>query len=458
MQKPFCIELLSDKQKPKSELKVWDSPSPKLASRPRRIRKSLVHVMTHWRERTAVILGVLVLLLQPGTLAAKILNDLNHARNTAQIDSFPIGKAIHNSQTLEPRTALASFRRATGNVSARAVHSYPKFSDYWAQSRTSRSGKAFEWLEAERANRRLTRMGKEERILVTAIEGAPTDPADLVKIGKSGRVVERFQLKQGYKGCIRALDDPKYARMTIVSHRDTVEKIRADLQRMVSRSQATGRSLSPKWIRVQRALNEGRLRDEIASGLVTRTRKQVERVAEKFTRTLHELQKAAFEDTAIGLRVSKGARVTAEIATRAKGLVRALKLGAVADIALTGYQAGNDIRQYTNGQIGEKVLTAKLAIRSGRLAVAATFLFMPDPTFTTKVIAVLIFADVMLTAADFALDAYVETERDRVEQLLENIDRDERFYAVQRQLMFEVEECRGFRANRGTPDVLDLSP
>jgi hypothetical protein len=209
----------------------------------------------------------------------KILTDVTYARRIAQTPAFEIGSLVRSPRTLKIDDLGTLFRETTGGVSERAILTYKGyFDEYWKASYSGRSGKAFEAFEVYRANRRLLRSGKSERLLITAMEGAPHHAADIVLIDEAGRVTKQFQLKAGATAAMEAIDYPKYTRMTIVTHRDSLERIRGDLRKAKLKAASRGKALSPKWRKIEDALSNGRLTDELISGLKTRTRAQIERI------------------------------------------------------------------------------------------------------------------------------------------------------------------------------------
>ena len=334
-------------------------------------------------QRLAAI-GLLICLAGVRISEGRLLTDVDRARRIARTPSFRVGSLINDPKTLKIRDLGELFRLTTGNVRPRSILRHGDFAPYWKVSYPGRSGKAFEAFEAYRANRKLARMGRSERLLITALEPelGPHHPADIVMTIARGEIIKEFQLKTGAKATIEALDDSRYSGMTFVTPRDSLEEIRTDLKKAKVKAARRGPPLSNKWQKIDRALSEGRLTDEIVPGLRTRSRGQIGRIAERYTRELYE---------AVSERMAKYApeplkQAMSSVLSGEKGSKRLVLVPlktvrralAVADFVFIGYQTHSDVQRYRKGELGGEVLAAKSVLRVGELAVAI-LLLSPDP-------------------------------------------------------------------------------
>ncbi len=105
----------------------------------------------------------------------------------------------------------------------------------------------------------------------------------------------------------------------------------------------------------------------------------------------------------------------------------------VADIGMVGYQTYSDIGRYRTGEIGAVYLSAKGSMRATQLALTYYTFFAPDPTLITKVCTGT--AVVVLIVSDEVSDYVYVARWEQAKQLLELIDREERYNAARRQLL-----------------------
>ena len=408
-----------------------------------------VNMIINPRKSVAIaILAVLAGCLASGISYGRSLTDVNHARRIAQAPSFKIGSSVPNPQTLEIHDLETLFRKTTGKVSAKAVLDYAdNFEAYWQASRSSRSGKAFEAYEVYRTNRRLQRLKSSDRFVITAVEGNPQHAADIVLIDKYGRVKKQFQFKAGYTGALKAIKEPKYAEMTIVTPRDKLKIIYKELEKVRSKAKVRGRPLSPFWQKVEQALADGRLTDEMLPGYKTRTIEQIERAAKIFTAKLFQTASKAMPKTSAVVASSTRGALSVGSRCGSASFKIAGKAFAVADFAFIGYQTYSDFHRYVGGEMGGGSLAAKATFRVGEASIAVFLLLSPDPG--TKLILGTIAASMILSGADVSLDAFNDAKRERTQRLLKSIDREEQFYATRHQLSEEIKSLR-FPDNPGS--------
>jgi hypothetical protein len=165
------------------------------------------------------------------------------------------------------------YKRTMGTPSWKAIRQVNGNFEKYVAKRGIKSiaGKAFEARTASRINRFLMNTGSDVRLNITAVAGAPHDPADLLLMDKVGNVLERYQLKLGGRAAMKALRDPKYTGMKIVTPPDQLEWIQKELNKKVLNSQNRGRSLSPDWQMIRDSIEEKRLTSEIVDYKVPTT-------------------------------------------------------------------------------------------------------------------------------------------------------------------------------------------
>lgn len=377
-----------------------------------------------FRKRLAALFSLGLCLLWPCTSEAQYLTDQVYAQRLVRTDPFQLGSVIDNPQTLKFKDFPELFRSTAGKVSPQAVLTYSGFEKYWAASSTIRAGKAFEAILASRANWLLAQTGSTHRVLVTAAEGQTQAPADLVKINSKGQVIERYQLKLGRQGTLSALTDRKYRHMKIVTNKDTLKSLEFELKKQKVMAARRGVQLKPQWKALDDAVRDGRITDEIVPGHRPVTRGEVDELAKQWTRK--EWMLAAEE--------ASGGAATTRTATRILRLGGKVVL--VVTVAYGAYETYRDVGRYRAGEIGGFVLAAKSGLRVGEVGIVL-WLGLADPEPITKTI--LIATGGAIVAANVSLDYYASAKRERTQKLLEKIDYDERFFAVRRQLLLELE-------------------
>src|SRR5215207_5826959 len=147
------------------------------------------------RRGLAGVAAVLVLLQARTALPGQSL--------VRPLSAGPAPGAVVGRSVLLPRTTSITklddlVRAGSGNVSPTAYARFKTFPAYWRAAESSWAGKAFEALVAFDENERMSVLGRTERVLVTSVEGAPWDPADLWLVS-GDRIVGKSQAKLGWR-------------------------------------------------------------------------------------------------------------------------------------------------------------------------------------------------------------------------------------------------------------------
>jgi hypothetical protein len=303
---------------------------------------------------------------------------------------------------------------------------------YWTASnaRNQRSGKTLEAAIAWRVNAQRERLGIADRMLVTAAEGYPGHAADLVDVAPDGSVLKKYQVKWGWKSTVKALVDPKYRDMSILTTRQSFQTIEKRLIAAEVKAAERGLPLTPKWRLLRAAVESGRLPGEVG-GKPLPTAAAVRRYA------MRRVKETFFagELARLGPRsVAEAGHMTATLA----GSGRALgKLVIFADVAGTAYAQYLDVQHYRAGEIGGRYLAFKSGLRASQLALAYYAVASPEPA--TKFVAgigagVFIVIDL---ASDPVYRMVYARRRDASLALLNTIDRQARYHAARAQLLAE---------------------
>lgn len=263
--------------------------------------------------------------------------------------------------TIAPQTGDELLRSTIGQVQDATAAKYESFDDYWKASESAAKGKAFEAVVADLDNRRLAAMGDARRVLVTADNGQVHDPADL-KVVRNGEIVDEIQCKFGKGAAIEALDDPKYARMKILTTDEAIQSIEEDLRR----ARLSGEPLPPKQQGIADAIESGRLMKSTVSGaplpegpVVVQTAKRVVKAQfeEAKMRLAAKVPKMTAEMSA-ETTPKTTAKTTAKLAKSTKVLKGAAKgagpLAVGAEVAIAGVAVYDTETAYAAGEITQE--------------------------------------------------------------------------------------------------------
>ena len=209
-------------------------------------------------------------------------------------DLFAVGSTLSN-----PRLALAPAPKTFNFDYPRLIEvtagegelsTYKKHRgdiEGYVEARKSDRGKVFEAMVAHQANQQYIR-NPFTRVLVVAAElndSEPEDhPADLL-LWDGKKVIKRYQLKsyKNAKDIIAVVTQPKwvkyYENEIIVTHPEKLAEIRQQLAEQK-------KPLSPRWEKVEKALKDGRLTDEVKPGLKVPSREEAQKVTDDFLRKM----------------------------------------------------------------------------------------------------------------------------------------------------------------------------
>ena len=349
--------------------------------------------------------------------------------------SLAIGDVL-SSRNSASKKSLRALTQSTSPVARGAIARYADFASYWAVSNktSQRTGKTFEAVLAWRANKVLS---NGESMLATAAEGYPSDPTDLVRVSAKNEVLQRYQakLRLNLKTASRHLADPRYAGQSLVTTRDSLEKVIVELEKETSKATRRGIPLAPKYQRVADALKSGLLPSDWYGKPLPSERGLAE-FAKKATQEQFESFAAAAERQVNGYGGSSIASTPSNRGKVMNTAKRVLGKGVIIlNIADVGYGTYQDINRYTRGEVGGGYVAVKGTMRAGQIAITI-LLLTPEPVFSKSAAAVI---SVVLVVADVGYEVVhgnaQRLRQDSTQRLLEKVDRVERFENVRRQLL-----------------------
>jgi hypothetical protein len=191
--------------------------------------------------------------------------------------SFEVGEIVANPKTTT-YGQQALINRTAGQPSVEAYKKYQgNMKAYHKVTRHTRNGKVMEAVFAHSENSRFAATGSGNRWLVTAVEGYPADPADLWMVDKNNRVLNQIQSKTGWNNARKALLDPKYKGMSILTDQDSLKTIRLELLKAETKAARRGLPLAKEWKAVKDGLKSGRLLSRTPTGAPLPTLAHVEK-------------------------------------------------------------------------------------------------------------------------------------------------------------------------------------
>jgi hypothetical protein len=195
----------------------------------------------------------------------------------AKTISFEVGEIVTNPKTTT-YSQQALINHTAGQPSVKAYNNFEgNVKAYHKAVRNGRNGKVMEAVFAHSENSRFAATGSGNRILVTAAEGMPAHAADLVLVNKNGRVLNQSQSKTGWNNARKALLDPKYKGMSILTDQDSLNTIRRELLKVEKTVARRGLPLPKEWKVVKDGLKSGRLLSRTPTGAPLHTLAHVEK-------------------------------------------------------------------------------------------------------------------------------------------------------------------------------------
>ena len=231
---------------------------------------------TYSRLTLAFLLLILVVSLVGGDEPPEVQRD----------DRFAVGSAISNPKTLQlDYPKLIEVTAGEGELSTYKKHRGDI--EGYVEARKSDRGKVFEAMVAHQANQQYIR-NPPARVLVVAAELNDSESEDhsadlLLWDGK--KVIKRYQLKsyKNAKDIIAVVTQPKlvkyYENEIIVTHPEKLAEVRQQLAKQK-------KPLTARWEKVEKALKDGRLTDEVKSGLKVPGREEAQKVTDDFLRKM----------------------------------------------------------------------------------------------------------------------------------------------------------------------------
>ena len=372
--------------------------------------------------------ATLLLLAIPGPVAGRILLGPTTSREAvvaAARDAASEPQMFTRQLTLQAKTMRDLVER-TAPISRDAVLKYPNWHEYLKASnmRNQLAGKTLEAVFARRTNVQRARIGIPDRMLVTAVEGFPAHPADLVDVSADGTILRKYQVKWGWWRTVKALQDPKYKGMGILTRRESFTRIEQELQFAEAKAARRSLALSEEWQVVRNAIDSGRLPGswegkKLPSG----------EVVEEYDRSLVKKTFAAGSKRTAPRATSRFGQVL-----RKSGKVFGTAL-IVVEVAGTAYFEYVDLSRYRSGKIGGGYLAFKSTLRASQLSLTAYAVCTPEPSsrlLAGVVVVVLVVVDV---ASDPVYQYVYQRRQDAAAKVLGSVKREERYHAARKQLL-----------------------
>jgi hypothetical protein len=362
-----------------------------------------------------MLFSVPLSLLYPGKTMAYSIVDPASSVLSQSVDRFAVGQSLVN-----PKTPTLSLQELVDRVAGKPRRkAYAKYggdlTSYWEAAASQRAGKTFEAIVAYKYNNKvlnkvLAVLGRACQIVPTAVIGASSHPADLLKIC-NGRIVQQYQLKLGWRAAVKALQDPKYAGMSILTPKDQL----AIIKKRLLQSDA-----------VKQAIEEGRLRGTQWTPKIMIQTKQT-------------LMQPWQEIEAAGQTSRYSAHGLETLARLGKVAGKAL---IAADVAGNVYFTYHDMQRFQAGGIGGGYLAIKTGLRGAQVGFTYYPIVSPEPISkvgAAVVVIVLVTADI---ATEWVHDVFSAAEQEAARQLLESIDRAERYHATRHYLLYAMNDLR----------------
>ncbi len=326
----------------------------------------------------------------------------------------------------------------------------------------------FEARTAVRINRILQNTGREERLIVTALENRPNDVSDLALIAKDNRILEQYQLKTGGKTIKNAVFDPKYAEMKIVAPPDQLQEIKSELQKAKNKAMARDKPLSPYWRKLEQAIHEGRLTDSIAGHTVP-SYKEVEASGKAYLRGAYEAllpETPTLPSTASPTQKKAALKRTLRILPKTLGSIMKYAgppiviVGGGVDIAYGIHGWNESDRRLSAGELDGDIYYGKKTVAVTQIGLGTTAvvggtvvvlnsagiaLFLaPEPVITKIAGITVIVTSVGLVVVDYALESIQGKRIESRQKLLQQIDEKTRQRLV-------IEQLQDMAKNPGVP-------
>jgi hypothetical protein len=389
-----------------------------------------------------------------------LIPDIIFARST---NAFLVGEKVKSRKTLT-LNKRDIYGKTLGKPSQKAVSKAGGDPDKYLKMRGNNSvaGKAFEARSGIRVNNFLKRTNSKYRILITSVEGLPNDVSDLIRIDAETRKVSmRYQLKFGWRAAKAAINNPRYAEMSIVTPPDALKIIKKELAKRKYKAAFSGRLLDTNWRKLEQAVDNGVLTDRIMGQTVPVTR-AIKKTANAYARSeINAMSKAMLElSDSQGLRggetklikgVSRLFMIKNSRITKIAGGASVLTAG-IADIVIGvdsidknthRIYAGSldaDVYYMKQGVAGTQITLGVVGVADGAIALSAALGLLTAPELIVTKVAgvVVIVGSVGLMAADYVLEGVQENRVKYRISLLRQIDEKERQKTIIEQLQKEI--------------------
>jgi hypothetical protein len=370
-------------------------------------------------------------------------------------DAFTLGRRIKEPVTLRIPSKLLH-EKTIGQIRSKSFGRYSNFDDFWQAAGTGTRGKFFESQSVLQANAALQKQGSAYRYAITAVEGDPGHPADVVLLSENRKIVARYQLKStsNVDDIIKFSQDPKYADMPIVSHPETITQLRERLASEVQRASRRGTPLAAKWQAAQSNLDRGLITDKLVEGKPVGSYKATAENAKKFrvfqwrqrpadARAARRMSGTVTKSVAVPKTLSKVGISFAKVAT---GTLIVLEvISAPLDLGFAAYGYYDTVSRYSRGDLDRDLLAAKLAIHTTEAALGGAAVYSlgvgleliaaPEPIVTKVIGVVVVVGSVVVITADMAINSVISQRDYARQQTLEALTSGERRLAIHADLL-----------------------
>jgi hypothetical protein len=369
-------------------------------------------------------------------------------------DRFSLGRKINDPLTLQIPTKRLH-EKTIGRIRTKSFNKYSTFDDYWQAGGTGSRGKFFESQSVLQANSALKKQGSAYRYAITAVEGDPGHPADLVLLNDKGKIVRRCQLKstRNVNDIIKFSQEAKYSDMTLVTHPETLMDLSERGKREIEKARLRGQPPPTKWQNVLDKLERGLITDELVDGKKVHTLEKTAEGARKF-RLFQWLRGPDAPKIAKGVSgtVRKTLVVPKTLAMLSISAVKVAKstlvvlevVAAPVDLGFAAYGYYDTFSRYNREGLDQDIFATKLAIHTTEAALGGAAVYSlgvglgliaaPEPVVSKVTGIVVVVGSVVVLAADIAVSSVIANRDQARERTLEVLTSSERRLAIHAEL------------------------
>lgn len=374
----------------------------------------------------------------PNTFEARSLSPRKLGYNSP--DPFPIGNTFAKPNIFDATSLDDLILKTAGKPKTKTIKKYKIPKNFLKENKNGMAGKAFEAIVANLNNKMNLKAATKTRLIPTAALGDTGHSADLLEIGPDGKILDQYQAKLSWKEGEKALFKAEYEGMKVMIPSDQMEILKIETQKKIIKCQRRGLPLDQKTKSVWDAIEIGRITCKTPSGAILPTKEKIlELYSGHLTRNWPN-QKEIFDKLIRNMPGPKigQTKILPTVIPKASFLGKAYELTGqslgktlfVADVFLNGFETYQDVNRYRSSDIGGSYFGYKIAMRGTGFYLG--FLLMNPEPFVSKTAFVSLCA---IVAIDYGIDSVYEKNKRHSQQLLESIDRDERFHSVRNHLL-----------------------